>query len=121
MRPAPMAKLTQVEIEEKLRGEDLDALLRLWHAEQGPAKAGSLALMTAALPFPDDQKLRVLDLCCGPGDAGRTVYSRYPNAHVDFVDREPFFSSLCSAVNRRNGIPGQTLFRDLLAPDWSSG
>lgn len=116
-----MAVLTQTEIAEKLQGEDLDQWLELWHAEQGPAKPGSLKLMAAAIPFPKNKKLRVLDLCCGPGDAGRTVYSRFPNSHIDFLDRDLFFASLCSAVNRRDGVPGQTLVRDLSMPDWRSG
>ncbi len=116
-----MAVLTQTEIAEKLQGQDLNALLKLWHAEQGPAKPGSLKLMAAAIPFPNDKNLRVLDLCCGPGDAGRAVYSRFPNARIDFVDRDPLFASLCSAINRRDGIPGQTLLRELLTPGWRSG
>src|SRR5262249_18720534 len=77
--------------------------------------------MAAAIPFPDDKNLRVLDLCCGPGDAGRTVYSRFRNASIDFLDRDVFFASLCSAVNQRDGVPGQTWVRDLLTPDWRSG
>jgi SAM-dependent methyltransferase len=40
---------------------------------------------------------------------------------TDFLDRDLFFASLCSAVNRGDGVPGQTLVRDLLAPDWRSG
>jgi SAM-dependent methyltransferase len=113
-----MAILTQTEVEAKLRGEDLNTWLQLWQAEQGPAKLSSLQLMAAAIPFPDDKSLRVLDLCCGPGDAGRAAYTRFPNARIDFVDRDVFFASLCSAVNRRDGVPGQTLVRDLLTPDW---
>lgn len=116
-----MVTLTLADIEGKLRGEDLETWLKLWHAEQGPAKPGSLQLMAAAIPFADSAKLRVLDLCCGPGDAGRTIFSRFPDARVDFVDRDLFFASLCSAVNRRDGVPGETLVRDLLAADWRRG
>src|SRR5262249_54369863 len=97
-----MAILTQAEIDGKLRGENLNTWLQLWQAEQGPAKLPSLKLMAAAIPFPDDKNLRVLDLCCGPGDAGRTVYSRFRNASIDFLDRDVFFASLCSAVNQRD-------------------
>jgi hypothetical protein len=68
-----MAILTQVEVEDKLRGQDLNTWLQLWQAEQGPAKLGSLKLMAAAIPFPDDKNLRVLDLCCGP----RRCWSHY--------------------------------------------
>jgi SAM-dependent methyltransferase len=108
----------QAEIAKKLRGEELHKWLELWRAEQGPAKSRSLELIAAAIPFPADTKLRVLDVCCGPGDAGRAIFSRFPNACVDFVDRDLFFTSLCSAVNQRDGVLGQTFVRDLLDSDW---
>jgi SAM-dependent methyltransferase len=109
---------TQAEIEDKLRGEDLNTWLDLWRAEQGPVKAAALKLIAAAIPFPIDRSLRVLDLGCGPGDAGRAIHSRFPHAQVDFVDRNEFFITLCDAVNRRDGITGQTLARDLSELDW---
>jgi SAM-dependent methyltransferase len=109
---------TQAEIEDKLRGEDLNTWLDLWRAEQGPVKPAALKLITAAIPFPIDRSLRVLDLGCGPGDAGRAIHSRFPHAQVDFVDRNEFFIALCSAVNRRDRIGGRTWARDVSAPDW---
>jgi SAM-dependent methyltransferase len=112
---------TQAEIERKLHGEDLNVWLDLWCAEQGPAKPGALKLMASAIPFPIDQSLRVLDVGCGPGDAGRRIHSRFPNARIDFVDRNEFFVSLCSAVNCRDGIGGRTWVRDLSKPDWRRG
>src|SRR5215469_10681882 len=99
---------TQAEIEEKLRGEDLDTWLDLWRTEQGPAKPDALKLIAAAIPFPVERSLRVLDAGCGTGDAGRAVHSRFPNARIDFVDRNEFFAALCDAVNRRDGIGGKT-------------
>jgi SAM-dependent methyltransferase len=113
-----MAILTQPEIAEKLRGEDLDKWLELWRTEQGPAKRSSLELMAAAIPLSIDNNLRVLDICCGPGDAGRAIFFRFPNARVDFVDRDLFFTALCCAVNQRDGVPGQTFVRDLLDLNW---
>jgi len=113
-----MAALTQTEIADKLRGQDLDKWLALWWAEQGPAKRMALDLMAAAIPSPQVGSVRVLDMCCGPGDAGRAVFSRFPNARIDFVDRDPFFASLCSAINERDRISGETLVRDLLDPGW---
>jgi len=104
---------TQAEIEDKLRGEDLNIWLDLWHAEQGPAKPAALKLISAAVPFPIDQGLRVLDVGCGAGDGGRVIHSRFPHAQIDFVDRNEFFVSLCGAVNRRDGILGRTWVRDL--------
>jgi SAM-dependent methyltransferase len=113
-----MASPSQAEIEDKLRGEDLDSWVELWRAEQGPAKPGALKLMAAVIPFPVDQSLRVLDVGCGPGDAGRTIHSRFPNARIDSVDRNEFFVSLCGAVNRRDGIAGRTWASDLSEPNW---
>ena len=34
------------------------------------------------------------------------------------MDRNEFFVSLCGAVNRRDGIGGRTLVRDLSEPNW---
>jgi SAM-dependent methyltransferase len=113
-----MAIPTQAEIEEKLRGEDLNSWLDLWRTEQGPAKPAALQLIAASIPFPVDQGLRVLDLGCGPGDAGRAIHSRFTRARVDFVDQNEFFVSLCGAVNRRDGVNGQTWVRDLSEPAW---
>lgn len=116
-----MAIPTQAEIDEKLRGQDLDEWLELWRAEQGPAKPEALQLIAAAVPFPPSRTLRVLDLGCGTGDAGRAIHSRFPHSEIDFVDRNPFFASLCDAVNRRDGIGGRTLVRDLSEPQWENG
>jgi SAM-dependent methyltransferase len=113
-----MAIPTQAEIEDKLRGEDLNAWLDLWRAEQGPAKPGALKLIAAAIPFPMDQSLRVLDVGCGPGDAGRAIHSRFPQAQIDSVDQNEFFVALCGAVNRRDGIGGRTWAGDLSKPSW---
>jgi SAM-dependent methyltransferase len=109
---------TQAEIEDKLRGEDLDEWLDLWRAEQGSAKPAALKLITAAIPLRVGEGPRVLDAGCGTGDAGRVIHSRFPQARIDFVDRNEFFVSLCGAVNRRDGIGGRTWVRDLSEPNW---
>jgi trans-aconitate methyltransferase len=113
-----MAIPTQAEIEDKLRGEDLDEWLELWRAEQGPAKPAALKLIAAVIPFPVDQNLRVLDVGCGTGDSGRAIHSRFPRAQIDFVDRNEFFVALCGAVNRRDGIRGRTWACDLSELNW---
>ncbi len=113
--------LTQSQIEETLSNENLDELLHLWWAEQGAAKKRDLELMATALPSSTQQGLRVLDLCCGPGDVGRTIRSRFPNSCIDCVDRDPFLISICKRVNRREGVPGQTFVRDLWNTDWYNG
>jgi SAM-dependent methyltransferase len=113
--------LTQRQIESKLTSDNLDELLELWRAEQGAEKSRDLDLMAAAIPFPEDAALRVLDLCCGPGDVGRAVHARYPKARIDCVDRDVFLISMCIAANRREGIPGEHLIRDLWNADWRAG
>ena len=96
----------------------IDELLALWWAEQGASKPNDLALIASAIPFPRDQPIRVLDLCCGPGDVGRAIRKIYPNAHIDGIDRDPFFMSICRAVNQREGIPGKLVVRDLEDDGW---
>lgn len=83
----------------------------IWLADSSQPKTDSL------LGSPR-RSLRVLDVGCGPGDAGRIIHSRFPHARVDFVDRNEFFAALCDAVNRRDGIGGRTWVRDLSEPDW---
>src|SRR5256886_4912458 len=80
--------LTETQIAKKLSSENLDELLQLWRTEQGVAKRRDLELMAAAIPFPTDATLRVLDLCCGPGDDGRGLWGRYRNSPIDYVDRD---------------------------------
>jgi SAM-dependent methyltransferase len=63
----------------------------------------------------------VLDLCCGPGDVGRVIRSRFSIARIDCVDRDPFLLSLCAALNTRVGIEGEIFTRDMWKPDWSVG
>jgi SAM-dependent methyltransferase len=112
---------TKSEIADKLRGENLDDWLKLWWAEQGPAKRASVELMASIIPYPSSKRLKVLDLCCGPGDVGRAIHSRFLKSRIDFVDRDLFLTGLCDAVNRRGGIPGETLVRDLWKPNWRHG
>jgi len=117
----PMKIPALIEIENRLRDEDPDQWLDLWRAEQGPAKPGALRLIAAAIPFANEQPVKVLDVGCGPGEAGRMICSRFPHAVVDFVDRNEFFAALCGAVNRRDGIEGRTFVRDLTEPEWQRG
>lgn len=117
----PSPPLSQSQIQEKLSNEILDELLNLWWKEQGAAKRRDLELMATALPFSPEAPLRVLDLCCGPGDVGRAIRSRFPNARIDCVDRDLFLISICIGMNRREGVPGQTIVRDLWDREWNSG
>ena len=75
-------------------------------------------LATESAALAPGSTFRVLDVGCGPGDAGRAIHSRFPHARIDSVDRNEFFVSLCGAVNRRDGIGGRTWVRDLSDPNW---
>jgi SAM-dependent methyltransferase len=114
MQPPP---ISQAEIDKRIQPH-IDELLALWWAEQGASKPNDLELIASVIPFPRGQAIRVLDLCCGPGDVGRAIRKVYPNAHIDGIDRDPFFMSICRAANRREGIPGKLVVRDLEEDGW---
>jgi len=109
--------ISQAEIDARIDGH-IDELLALWWAEQGASKANDLALIAHAIPFPRERAIRVLDLCCGPGDAGRAVRQIFPHAQIDGIDRDPFLTAICRAVNRRERIPGALVVRDLQQDGW---
>ncbi|MBV9415609.1 MAG: class I SAM-dependent methyltransferase [Solirubrobacterales bacterium] len=114
MQPTPISPL---EIDKRIGGH-IDELLELWWAEQGASKPKDLELIALATPFSRDKSIRALDLCCGPGDAGRAIRQLYPKAQIDWVDRDPFLTSMCRAVNQRDGIPGRLVVRDLEDDGW---
>jgi SAM-dependent methyltransferase len=113
--------VTENQIEEKLRSENLDEWLNLWWVSQGgEPRNRRLKLIAEMVPFAQDRDLSVLDMCCGPGDLGRFVRARFPKARIDCVDRDPFLLALCSALNRHAGIPGERFVRDMWDADWSA-
>jgi SAM-dependent methyltransferase len=109
--------ISQAEIDARI-GSHIDELLELWWAEQGASKPKDLELIALTIPFPRGQAVRVLDLCCGPGDVGRAIRQVYPNAQIDCLDRDPFLTSICRAANRRDRIPGKLVVRDLQEDGW---
>jgi len=109
--------ISQAEIEARIRGH-IDELLGLWQAEQGASKIRDLELIASVIPFPRGDAIRALDLCCGPGDVGRAIRHVYVNAHIDCIDRDPFLTSICRAVNQRDRIPGTLIVRDLNDDGW---
>ncbi|MGH8279255.1 MAG: class I SAM-dependent methyltransferase [Gammaproteobacteria bacterium] len=113
-------RISQAEIEARIGGH-LDELLKLWWAEQGASKPHDLHLIASALPLPCGEAVRVLDLCCGPGDVGRAIRRQYPNAQIDCVDRDPFLASICAGVNRRDQVSGKIVIADLKDPGWQHG
>lgn len=109
--------ISQAEIEARI-SDHLDELLELWQAEQGSSKPRDLELMASIIPAPRGEAVRVLDLCCGPGDAGRAIRRIYPKAQIDCIDRDPFLTAICKGINRRDGIPGRIIVQDLRDAVW---
>jgi SAM-dependent methyltransferase len=109
--------ISQAEIDARIH-DHIDELLELWWAEQGASKTKDLQLIASTIPLPRNQAIRVLDLCCGPGDVGRAIRQVYPNAQIDCIDRDPFLTSICRAVNQRDRIPGTLVVRDLNDDGW---
>ena len=113
--------IDQSEIDARIK-DHVEELLHLWWAEQGGAtKDRDLQIMSSSIPFPRDRALRTVDLCCGPGDLGRVIRQSYPNAQIDFVDRDPLLLSLCRGYNDQAGIPGAYLQLDLDDESWCQG
>src|SRR5262249_3913737 len=109
--------ISQAEIDARIH-DHIDELLELWWAEQGASKPRDLELIASAIPFPRNRAVRALDLCCGPGDVGRAIRQLYPKAQVDCIDRDPFLTAICRAVNERDRIPGTLVVRDLKDDGW---
>jgi len=106
------------EIDARIK-DHVEELLHLWWAEQGGAtKDRDLQIVSSSVPFPRDRALRVMDLCCGPGDLGRAIRQYYPDADVDFVDRDPMLLSICRGFNVRAGVPGTYRQLDLNDDSW---
>jgi SAM-dependent methyltransferase len=109
--------ISQAEIDARIH-HHIDELLELWWAEQGTTKTKDLELIASSIPLPRSDAIRVLDLCCGPGDVGRAIRQLYPKAQIDCVDRDPFLTSICRAVNQRDRITGTLVVRDLTDDGW---
>jgi SAM-dependent methyltransferase len=115
MRQPP---IDQSDIDARIEAH-VEELMRLWWAEQGGAtKVRDLQIVSSSIPFPRDHALRTVDLCCGPGDLGRAIRQRYPNAQIDFVDRDPLLLSICRGFNGRTGVPGTYRQLDLDDESW---
>src|SRR5215813_7156857 len=111
--------IDQSEIDARIKDHE-EELLHLWWAEQGGAtKDRDLQIVSSSIPFPRDRALRAVDLCCGPGDLGRAIWQNYPNAQIDFVDRDPLLLSICGGLNYRARAP--RTYRQLDINDWPCG
>jgi SAM-dependent methyltransferase len=110
--------IDQSEIDARIK-DHVEELLHLWWAEQGSAtKDRDLQIVSSSIPFPRDRALRAVDLCCGPGDLGRAIRQNYPNARLDFVDRDPLLLSICRGFNGQAGMPGIYRQLDLNDESW---
>jgi SAM-dependent methyltransferase len=112
--------ISPAQIEARIAGH-LDELLALWWAEQGVSKPRDLQLIASALPFPREAPIRLLDLCCGPGDVGRAARRQFPKAQIDCVDRDVFLTAICASVNQRDGVASNIVIADLKDKDWQAG
>lgn len=113
--------IDQFQLDEQISGHEAE-LLRLWQAEQGgAAKDRDLEIAAACIPFPPERALRAVDLCCGPGDMGRAIRQKYPQARIDFIDRDQLLLSICRGVNRLAGVPGSYWQLDLNDESWPQG
>jgi SAM-dependent methyltransferase len=113
--------MDQSEIDARIK-DHVEELVALWRAEQGGAtKDRDLEILSSSVPFPRDRELRTVDLGCGPGDLGRALRQNYPNAHVDFVDRDPLLLSICRGFNLHVGVPGTYRQLDLDDESWCQG
>jgi hypothetical protein len=52
---------------------------------------------------------------------GRAIRQHYPNARIDFVDRDPLLMSICRAFNSRAGLAGTYRQLDLNDASWCQG
>jgi SAM-dependent methyltransferase len=110
--------IDQPEVDARIRDHE-EELQLLWSAEQGgPTKDRDLQIVSSSIPFPRHRALRTIDLCCGPGDLGRAIRHIYPNAQIDFVDRDPLLLSICRGYNRHAGVPGTYWQLDLNDESW---
>ena len=117
-----MQKPSRAELEALFRNEDVEDWLRLWWVSQGgDARNRRFELIASVLPCDPGEAVGVLDLCCGPGDLGRAVRARFPEARLDCVDRDPFLLAFGGELNRRRGIAARVFERDGWDPDWSRG
>ena len=113
--------IDQSEIDARIK-DHVEELLHLWWAEQGGAtKDRDLQIVSSSIPFPRDRALRTVDLCCGPGDVGRAIRQNYPNAQIDFIDRDPLLLSICRGFNGRSGMSGTYRQLDLNDESWCQG
>ena len=110
--------IDQSEIDARIRDHE-EELLHLWSAEQGGAdKDRDLQIVSSSIPGPRDRALRTIDLCCGPGDLGRAIRRIYPNAQIDFIDRDPLLLSIGRGYNQHAGVPGTYRQLDLNDESW---
>ena len=107
------------QIDAALAHEDPEEWLDLWHTTQGGENWRRKHQHIAdILPFPSDEKIKILDLCAGPGDLGREMLHRYPDARVDAIDRDYFLLSMGESYNRQSKHIIATHIGDCWSDEW---
>ncbi|MDO5092802.1 MAG: class I SAM-dependent methyltransferase [Propionibacteriaceae bacterium] len=99
-----------------------DELLAAWHVQQTAFiefrdQRVRAMLDVLAASQPKDRGLRVLDLGCGPGSLGEAIATRFADAQVVGLDRDPILLRLGRETNR-HGERVRLLEVDLTDPAW---
>lgn len=97
-------------------------LIASWERQQEvyiPAREARFELMMEVIgQRVTGDRLRVLDLACGPGSATGRVLERFPHAEVVAIDLDPLLLALARRRDVPAGHPPVWLHGDLTAPDW---
>lgn len=105
-----------------LDANDPDLVLAAFRdAAGGPAHMRRIGAMARALLRTGARPKRVLDVCSGAGDLGRTLGLLEAGCTVDFVDRDRFALAVAGRINRRRNVTGRLIERDLWDDDWAAG
>ncbi|MCV9934794.1 class I SAM-dependent methyltransferase [Boseaceae bacterium BT-24-1] len=97
------------------------SLLARWDRQQEVYIAGREGRFDAMFELVDHGlpgKIRVIDLCCGPGSLSERVLSRFPEAEVLAVDFDPVLMRLGQAALGDGGGRLTWLETDLRLPGW---
>lgn len=105
-----------------LDDHDPDLVLAAFRdAAGGPKYMRRLGAMARAVLRSGARPRKVLDVCAGAGDLGRTLSLLERGSTVDFLDRDSFSLALAGRINRRRRVRGRLLERDLWDDDWATG
>lgn len=97
-------------------------LIAAWERQQEvyiPQREARFELMMDVIAHrAGGERLRVLDLACGPGSATARVLARFPHAEVVAVDLDPLLLELARVRDVRADHPPRWMQADLTDPEW---